>query len=90
MRYHFISITGLIYRAKTTRCCKCNEIWNTRFELVTSCLSSKRSKPTELADHYFFEILTKKTLVLLVLFCNLILSKSGAKVRRFLKLTKKF
>ena len=23
----------------------------TRFELVTSCLSSKRSKPTELTDH---------------------------------------
>ena len=25
----------------------------TRFELVTSCLSSKRSKPTELADLFF-------------------------------------
>ena len=24
----------------------------TRFELVTSCLSSKRSKPTELTDHF--------------------------------------
>ena len=26
----------------------------TRFELVTSCLSSKRSKPTELTDRLFF------------------------------------
>ena len=36
----------------------------TRFELVTSCLSSKRSKPTELnprkdcKDKYFFQIFT--------------------------------
>ena len=27
------------------------EVGNTRFELVTSCLSSKRSKPTELIAH---------------------------------------
>ena len=46
----------------------------TRFELVTSCLSSKRSKPTELADHlYAFH-----------------LSKAGAKIRRFFELAKLF
>ena len=27
------------------------DVGNTRFELVTSCLSSKRSKPTELIAH---------------------------------------
>ena len=33
----------------------------TRFELVTSCLSSKRSKPTELTDHLPYENGCKST-----------------------------
>ena len=45
----------------------------TRFELVTSCLSSKRSKPTELTDQFQGWIS---------------LAKSGAKVHTFFKLAK--
>ena len=33
----------------------------TRFELVTSCLSSKRSKPTELADHVFSPFFSRES-----------------------------
>ena len=32
-----------------------------RFELLTSCLSSKRSKPTELTDHFLLESGCKST-----------------------------
>ena len=61
------------------------ELWRqlrvicTRFELVTSCLSSKRSKPTELTDH----VLSSNTL-----FSSFFSSKANAKVHTFLKLTK--
>ena len=46
-----------------------------RFELLTSCLSSKRSKPTELTDHLLLSILFRKAV---------------AKVRLFFELTKYF
>ncbi|MCR4931307.1 MAG: hypothetical protein K5918_02570, partial [Bacteroidales bacterium] len=45
-----------------------------RFELLTSCLSSKRSKPTELTDHFLAKSECKSTKIF----------QTGKKKMRFL------